>query len=82
MPFFAAAARAVTIGFGVFVLSHSAFAADDTVASAKAAVARYAGPQTVWEGPTSAPKPMAGQSIVYLSGDEQNDISRDYGLFM
>ena len=31
-------------------------AADDTVASAKAAVARYAGPQTVWEGPTSAPK--------------------------
>jgi ribose transport system substrate-binding protein len=82
MPFFATAARVVSVGFGLIALSQAAFAADDTVASAKAATARYAGPQTVWEGPTSAPKPMAGMSLVYLSGDEQNDISREYGLFM
>jgi ribose transport system substrate-binding protein len=82
MRLFAAAATSVAIGFGLMALGQAAVAADDTVASAKAAVARYAGPQTVWEGPTSAPKPMAGMSIVYLSGDEQNDISREYGLFM
>ena len=53
--------------------------ADDAVAAAKAAVAKYAGPQTTWEGPTSAPKPMKGMKVVYLSGDEQNDISHEYG---
>ena len=49
---------------------------------AAAAVARYAGPQTIWDGPTSAPAPQKGKSIVYLSGDEQNDISREYGVYM
>ena len=53
--------------------------ADDAVEAAKAAVAKYAGPQTTWEGPTSAPKPDAGKKIVFLSGDEQNDISHLYG---
>ncbi len=56
----------------------TAVAADDPAA----AVARYAGPQTTWEGPTSAPTPQKDKSIVYLSGDEQNDISREYGLYM
>ena len=58
--------------------------ADDAqvVADAKAAVAKYAGPQTTWEGPTSAPKPEAGKKIVYLSGDEQNDISHLYGVYI
>ena len=56
--------------------------ADDTVAVAKAAVERYAGPQTTWEGPTTAPKPAQGKTLVFLSGDEQNDISREYGLYM
>ena len=58
--------------------------ADDAalVAEAKADVLRYAGPQTQWLGPTSAPKPEAGKLIVYLSGDEQNDISREYGLYI
>src|ERR1700736_1121144 len=56
--------------------------ADDAVAQAKADVARYAGPQTKWEGPTSGPKPDAGKSIVYLSGDEQNDISHLYGVYI
>jgi ribose transport system substrate-binding protein len=53
-----------------------------SVAAATAAVQRYAGPQTTWEGPASAPTPAKGMSIVYLSGDEQNDISREYGLYM
>jgi ribose transport system substrate-binding protein len=56
--------------------------ADDAVAQAKADVARYAGPQTKWEGPTAAPKPDAGKSIVFLSGDEQNDISHLYGVYI
>ena len=33
----------------------------DAVADAKAAVAKYAGPQTTWEGPTKGPKPEAGK---------------------
>lgn len=65
---------------GSTVLSGMALA--DGVADAKAAVEKYAGPQTTWEGPSSAPKPMKGMKIVYLSGDEQNDISREYGLYM
>jgi ribose transport system substrate-binding protein len=59
-----------------------ALGADDAVAQAKKDVERYAGPQTKWEGPTSAPKPDAGKSIVFLSGDEQNDISHLYGVYM
>jgi ribose transport system substrate-binding protein len=56
--------------------------ADDAVAKAKADVARYSGPQTTWEGPSAAPKPDAGKSIVFLSGDEQNDISHLYGQYI
>jgi ribose transport system substrate-binding protein len=58
--------------------------ADDAqlVAEAKADVLRYAGPQTEWRGPTSGPKAEPGKVVVYLSGDEQNDISRQYGVFM
>jgi ribose transport system substrate-binding protein len=67
---------------GLTFSNGTARAADDAVAAAKAAVARYAGPQTKWEGPTSAPTPAKDKSIVYLSGDEQNDISREYGLYM
>ncbi len=54
----------------------------DVVAAAKAAVAKYAGPQTTWDGPTSAPKPEPGKKVVFLSGDEQNDISHLYGVYM
>ena len=35
-----------------------------------------------WEGPTSAPKPEPGKKVVYLSGDEQNDISHLYGVYI
>lgn len=66
---------------GSGLLTRPALAADP-VAQARAAVARYAGPQTIWQGPASAPKPRPGMSVVYLSGDEQNDISHEYGLYM
>jgi ribose transport system substrate-binding protein len=66
-------------GYGI---PRPADAASDIVAQAKAAVAEYAGPQTTWKGPTSAPKPAAGMKIVYLSGDEQNDISHEYGVYI
>jgi len=69
---------AVQIGTG----PQARAATGDFVAQAKAAVAVYAGPQTKWLGPTSAPKPAAGMKIVYLSGDEQNDISHEYGVYM
>ncbi len=55
---------------------------DEVVDHAKAVVAKLSGPQTEWTGPTSAPKPAAGMKIVYLSGDENNDICRLYGVFM
>jgi ribose transport system substrate-binding protein len=54
----------------------------DAVADAKAAVAKCAGAQTTWEGPTNAPKPDKGKKVVFLSGDEQNDISHLYGVYI
>ena len=33
-------------------------------------------------GPTTAPKPMPGKKVVFLSGDEQNDISQLYGVYI
>jgi ribose transport system substrate-binding protein len=45
----------------------------------KQEVVRYAGPQADWRGPTSAPKPEPGKLIAYLSTDEQNDASREWG---
>ena len=82
MRFLAGVAAGVIIAAGVTTLTQAARAADDPVAEAKAAVARYAGPQTTWQGPTAAPKPAKDKTLVYLSGDEQNDISREYGLYM
>lgn len=73
-------------GVALLALQAAGFAglahADDAVANAKVAVAKYAGPQTTWEGPTSAPAPAKGMKLVFLSGDEQNDISHLYGQFM
>jgi ribose transport system substrate-binding protein len=72
----------ILLALGGYALPRQASAASDVVAQAKAAVAEYAGPQTTWKGPTSAPKPAAGMKIVYLSGDEQNDISHEYGVYI
>jgi ribose transport system substrate-binding protein len=57
----------------------AALAADDPVlAEAKANVVARAGPQNVWDGPTSSPKPMPAKHIAYLSSDQQNDASREW----
>src|SRR5262245_13797555 len=66
------------------LLGITAARADDAqvVADAKAAVQKYAGPQTKWEGPTSSQKPEKGKKVVFLSGDEQNDISHLYGVYI
>lgn len=68
----------------LFSATGASFALDaqGVIDRAKASVAKLAGPQTVWDGPTSGPALAKGKSIVYLSGDEQNDISRLYGVYM
>ena len=70
------------IAFAVALAAAAPAFADEVVDHAKAVVAKLSGPQTEWSGPTSAPKPGAGKRIVYLSGDENNDICRLYGVFM
>src|SRR5579871_6830627 len=74
--------KALIAGAAIAFGAMAAPAYADAVADAKAAVAKYAGPQTTWEGPTTAPKPEAGKKIVFLSGDEQNDISHLYGVYI
>jgi ribose transport system substrate-binding protein len=53
--------------------------ADDVVAEAEAQVKLLSGPQTTWNGPTSGPKPEPGKHIVWLSVDEQNQASHQWG---
>jgi ribose transport system substrate-binding protein len=74
-------ASSILVATTAIALSPAA-GADDAVAQAKKDVERYSGPQTKWDGPTSAPKPDTGKSVVFLSGDEQNDISHLYGVYM
>jgi len=64
------------------LLTAASARADAVVDNAKAVVAKLSGPQSEWTGPTSAPKPAPGMKLVYLSGDENNDICRLYGVFM
>ncbi len=44
----------------------------DAMADAKAAVEKYAGAQTAWDGPTTGPKAAEGKTIVVLAGDMKN----------
>lgn len=53
--------------------------ADAIVDEAKQAVQNVTKPRTTWDGPTSSPKPEPGKHIVFLSLDEQNDASREWG---
>lgn len=73
------------LGLSILMATPQGAAADDgqaVIDRAVANVARLAGPQTVWDGPTAGPALIAGKKVVYLSGDEQNDISRLYGVYM
>ena len=70
------------LAFALAVAVAGARAEDDpVVAEAKANVAKLAGPQNYWDGPTSSPKPEPGKKIVFMSLDEQNDSSRVWGQF-
>ena len=70
------------LAFALTVAGAGARAEDDpVVAQAKANVAKLAGPQNYWDGPTSSPKPEPGKKIVFMSLDEQNDSSRVWGQF-
>ncbi|MBB4009842.1 ABC transporter substrate-binding protein [Allorhizobium taibaishanense] len=44
----------------------------DPMADAKAVVDKYASKVTTWDGPTTAPKPQPGKTIVVLAGDLKN----------
>ena len=72
-----ALSAAIVAGFWLS-LSGPAWA-DPFMDQVRAELARYAGPQTDWRGPTAAPKPEPGKHIAYLSTDEQNDASREWG---
>jgi ribose transport system substrate-binding protein len=62
---------------GVFMIVEPA-AADDFMDKVKAEVVMFAGPQSDWRGPTSAPKPVAGKRIAYLANDAQNDATQEW----
>ncbi len=42
-------------------------------------VVRYAGPQSDWRGPTESPPIAEGKHIAYVSSNQQNDASREWG---
>ncbi len=44
----------------------------DAISDAMAEVQKYAGPKSVWDGPTTGPKAAEGKSIVVLAADMKN----------
>jgi ribose transport system substrate-binding protein len=53
--------------------------ADEFMDQVKAEVTKFAGPQSDWRGPTAAPKLATGKKVAYLSSNQQNDASREWG---
>ena len=68
---------AAAIGVGILFMGNAK--ADPFMDQVKAEVVKFAGAQSDWRGPTSSPKPDPGKLIVYMSTDEQNDASREWG---
>jgi ribose transport system substrate-binding protein len=66
------------LAFGVVVSTSNAWA-DEFMDKVKAEVQTFAGPQSDWRGPTSAPQLATGKKIAYLSSNQQNDASREWG---
>ncbi len=60
-------------------LSIASARADEFMDKIKAEVQMFAGPQSDWRGPTSAPPLASGKKIAYLSSNQQNDASREWG---
>jgi ribose transport system substrate-binding protein len=63
-------------------MTTAAFAQDAFVAEAIAATESRSKPQTEWLGPTTGPKAEAGTRIVYISSDQTNALSAQYGKFL
>ena len=61
------------------MFGNGAAVAQDVTAQARDAIATYSGTQTEFHGPTSAPQPEKGKSIVYLSNDENNSAAHAWG---
>ena len=53
--------------------------ADEFMDQVQAEVTKFAGPQSDWRGPTTAPPLATGKKIAYLSSNQQNDASREWG---
>lgn len=53
--------------------------ADEFMDQVKAEVTKFAGPQSDWRGPTAAPKLATDKKVAYLSSNQQNDASREWG---
>jgi ribose transport system substrate-binding protein len=68
------------LGLSASALACAPAQADDLMDQVKAEVQKYAGPQSDWRGPTSGPKMEPGKHIVYMSSNQQNDASREWGL--
>jgi ribose transport system substrate-binding protein len=64
------------------VLASLPASADPFLDEVKAEVVKYAGPQSDWRGPTSSPPIQPGKKIAYLSSNQQNDASREWGTHM
>jgi ribose transport system substrate-binding protein len=69
----------MVVGGAVTLAAAAPARADAFMDQVKAEVVMFAGPQSDWRGPTSAPKPEPGKHIAYLSSNQQNDASREWG---
>ena len=70
---------ALTLAAAAVVFGASAWAQDAFMDEVASSVVRYAGPQSDWRGPTSAPAIQPDKHIAYLSSNQQNDASRIWG---
>jgi ribose transport system substrate-binding protein len=66
----------------MFGASFAQAASDPFVAAAKEATKNRTAVQTEWLGPTTGPKAQSGKRIVYLSSDQNNALSAQYGRFL
>lgn len=70
------------LGSLVAFATTTAYADEDFVAQAKVATQKRAEKQTDWLGPTIGPKAEPGKHIVYISSDQNNALSAQYGKFL
>ena len=73
------ALAAAAVAGGLMLMTQVPAFADEFMDQVKAEVVKFAGPQSDWRGPTTSPKPDPGKHIAYMSTDEQNDASREWG---